>query len=856
MFKFLRRFLKDEEDEQGNLRNKFAHFRRLLESNNQALVIMADMEEKLSGEFVFDRGYLEIQTEKLGNNVSRMVDELNCLTQDQFRELVLVNNAIQKAINDELEAVPAIPATPFVLPLSELTKGMASSVGAKMANLGEISNRLHLPVPEGFAITATAYKHFIEASGLADKLVDRLAQTDIHDLVSLEAVSQEIQDMIRQADLPPDLEEALRQAGQQFSGQRLAVRSSAVGEDTDYSFAGQFATLLNMDASNLMTHYQEVLASKFSSRAIFYWKYQNFSVNDIPMAVGCLAMIPARASGIMFSLDPHAPENNTVIITAVWGLGKYAVDGLVSPDLYEMDKGNGHPLRQQRIADKKVALICSPEGGVTEIALSPDQTNTPCLNASQLQTLVDYARRLEIHFGRPQDIEWALDENGKIILLQSRPLRISRAAKEAANRGKPKIQAPPLLNFGIRAVGGVGAGQVHLFRQDDDLDQIPAGAIVVSRQPSARLVLVMDRLAAIITEVGSPTDHMTILAREFQVPTLVEVGGAMRVLHTGQVITVDADAAMVYPGIVSELLSRRPRRDEAWRSNPVFQKLRQILKIIAPLNLLDPHSPEFRPNQCRTLHDITRFCHEKAMDGMFAIDVNQSIKAKGVSRLKMDLPINLFLLDLGGGLKVNKPGEVEPEEITCRPLLAVLRGFHHPQVRWGGQVAVDLKGLVSVFANTLYDMGKADQDLGGKSFAFITNCYLNFNSRLGYHFGALDAYISEERNDNYISFQFKGGAANVERRERRAKLMSLILQDLGFKAQAIGDLVRGRLVKYSLIETEEILVKVGQLLAFSRQLDLALSSDAMMLRLFQAFKEEDFSLTFLHGEGQAVTRNN
>src|SRR5512139_1459082 len=121
-------------------------------------------------------------------------------------------------------------------------------------------------------------------------------------------------------------------------------------------------------------------------------------------------------------------------------------------------------------------------------------------------------------------------------------------------RGQPG--APPLLSFGIRAVGGAVAGRVHLFLHDEDVAGIPPGAVVVARQPSARLVLAMDRIAAIITEVGSPTDHMTILAREFRIPTLVDVGGATRALHPGQIVTVDADAARVYPGIVTELLER------------------------------------------------------------------------------------------------------------------------------------------------------------------------------------------------------------------------------------------------------------------------------------------------------------
>jgi len=846
VFKFLRRFLKEEEDEQVRLQEKFQDFRALLEDNNRALELMADMEEKLTGEFLFDTGYLQTQVAQLTDSVSRLVAAFNHLTQDRYPELVPLLHRLQADIGQELVAVPEIPETPYILPLSRLTREMALSVGGKMANLGEIGNRIGLPVPPGFAVSATAYKRFLEAADLAAALEERLAQARIEDLASLEAVSLELQEMVRASLLPPDLEEALLKAGRTLPTPWLAVRSSAVGEDTEFSFAGQFLTLLNVNAAQLPQAYKEVVASKFTARAIFYWKYRQFTANELPMAVGCLAMVAPRASGVMFSRDPHAPEKNTVLISAVWGLGKYAVDGTISPDLFEVDRAAGCAIRSRRISAKPVALACRPEGGVMEVTLPSELAQAPCLTDDQVQTLTELALDLEEHFGGPQDIEWTVGEAGNLMILQSRPLRVSAPTFAAPGRERPREPAmPPLLTFGIRAVGGAAAGPVHLFLHDEEVADIPAGAVVVARQPSARLVLVMDRIAAIITEVGSPTDHMTILAREFRVPTLVEVGGATKVLHPGQMITVDADAALVYPGVVPELLTPPPAPDAALRDSPVFQKLERILKLTAPLNLLDPDSPEFQAGNCLTLHDLTRFCHEKAMDAMFTPDLDRALDSSRITRLKTDLPLNLFILDLGGGLRVSGQAQVEQEDILCRPFQALLRGFQHPGVTWSGLVAPDLKGFISVFANTMYDMGKGERSLGGKSFAIITDRYLNFNSRLGYHFGIVDAYLSEERNDNYISFQFKGGAASLERRERRARLLKRILDDLGFKAQAKGDLVQGRLVKFSRLETEETLELTGLLMAFCRQLDLALANEATLNRCLQAFKKEDYSLRCL-----------
>ena len=850
VFKFLRRFLKEEVDEMSRLQEQFGHFRRLLTENNQALEIMADMEEKLSGEFLFDTGYLETETGRLLDSVWGVVTELNLmLTGDRHPELNSVYRRLAEEIRLELAALPSIPETPYVLPLSALNRELAPAVGSKMANLGEIGNRIGLPVPQGFAITAMAYKRFLEGAQLSGELEAMLARASIHDLESLETISLEIQELILRAPLPPDLEEALAQAVQNLPTPWLAVRSSAVGEDSEFSFAGQFATLLNVAAAGLPEHYKQIVASKFTSQAIFYWKYQHFSVSELPMAVGVLAMVPARASGVMFSQDPQAPEADHVLISSVWGLGPYAVDGAISPDLYVVSRKEGHPIKERRVTEKPAALVCQPGGGVAAAALPLEQGSSPSLTDVQVRTLTEIALILENHFGGPQDIEWTLGEAGNLVILQSRPLRLSTPRFAAALRERPAEPAtPPLLSFGVRAVGGAVAGRVYLFLHDEDVANIPPGAVVVARQPSARLVLAMDRIAAIITEVGSPTDHMTILAREFHIPTLVDVGSATRVLRPGQIVTVDADAARVYPGIVTEVLERQPEPAEDLRSYPVFQKLGRILKLTNPLNLIDPESADFLAGNCRTLHDLTRFCHEKAMDAMFIPDVERVLDSSRVSRLVTDLPLNLFILDLGGGLKVSGQAQVREEDIASRPFKALLRGFHHPRVSWAGKVAPDMKGFMSVFANTMYDMGKTERGLGGKSFAIITDSYLNFNSRLGYHFGMMDAYISEERNDNYISFQFKGGAAAVDRRERRARLLKRILDDLGFKAQAKGDLVQGRLVKYSLLETEETLELAGLLMAFCRQLDLALSSDTVLECCLQAFKKEDYSLSCLRPE--------
>ena len=224
---------------------------------------------------------------------------------------------------------------------------------------------------------------------------------------------------------------------------------------------------------------------------------------------------------------------------------------------------------------------------------------------------------------------------------------------------------------------------------------------------------------------------------------------------------------------------------------------------------------------------------------MFSPEVDEAVSSPGVTRLQSNLPFNLFIMDLGGGLALADQKVIAEKDILSRPLQALLRGFQNPEVR-SGQVAPDLKGFISVFANTMYDQGKAETGLGGKSFAIISDCYINFSSRLGYHFGMVDAYVSPEINDNYISFQFKGGAASIDRRQRRVRMLPTLLEDLGFKVTTKQDLVQGRLVKFSLEEMESILESLAVLMAYSRQLDMAFTSDAVMQTYLEAFRNKAY----------------
>jgi pyruvate,water dikinase len=686
-----------------------------------------------------------------------------------------------------------------------------------------------LPVPAGFAISTYAYKVFLDHNNLAGRLTALLSDWRLEDLDSLARVSEDLKQMILAAQVPPELEAAITAAYERLAAREgrhplVAMRSSAVGEDLPLTFAGQYATYLNVPPESLINRYKNIVASLFTPRALFYYKNKGFKEEEMAMGVVVMLMVAARASGVLFTRPPDAPDQEAAFINAVWGLGRYAVGGVINPDHYLVAHQPPGQVLAQTIPPKEVMLVCRPQGGEEEAAVPPARVNAPCLNQAQMAQLAQWAAILEAHFGKPQDVEWALGEDGRLWLLQSRPLQLpSRKASEKPVRTLKDYQV--LLDQGTVACRGVGAGPVVLVRRDEDLKQFPAGGVLVARHTSPKYVTVMSQAAAILTDAGSPTGHMALLAREFQVPTIINTGNATQILAPGQVVTVDANYNNVYAGLIPELLEPRPKNDLA--DSPVFQTLQSVLQKIVPLNLINPQdTAAFRPENCRTLHDLVRYGHEFSMREMFRLTENDIDPAAEVVELDSGLPLKIRILDLGGGLKKARGRRVKPAQVVSLPFQAFWKGLTAmpwPQARPAG-----VKSLSSIFVKGDKELAQGAGPWRDQSYAVLSKNYLNFSIRLGYHLSTVEAYVSDQVNDNYLAFDFRGGGSTPVRRERRARLIEAIIDRLDLSHRRQGDLIEARLAKYSPEQMAQRLVLLGKLTHYTKQLDMALFSDSIV----------------------------
>lgn len=837
-------------------RFKYSSFKMLIDSNTQFLKVITDMEEMLRGREVFGMAQVRTQSARAIFHVLRMVKNLDDLSNHRYGQLFVVLERIKLKIQAELGLKKELPPLEPVLTYSHINKEMVDWVGGKNANLGEIRSQLKLPIPEGFAITTSAFASFLSHNNLSEEITNKKMAIDPANPEAINQASREIQQLILNAQVPEQLEEAVLTAYDQMvhrmgrtglkeQAPRVAMRSSAIGEDSALSFAGQYRSVLNVPVDGIIEAYKEVVASLYTSRAISYRLNKGIRDEDIAMSVACLQMIDSLASGVIYTHHPSNLFEDKLFITAVWGLGPYAVEGRITPDSYTVAKDNTFTILVTGISHKPVQLVNDPEAGTKEIDVPSEDQDIPCLSPDQISTLAEYALRLETHYKSPQDIEWALDRSGQLLILQSRPLHIW--SPEKGPKSIPLIpQYPLLVEDGAIAFPGIGIGPSFQVHSEEDLINFPEGAILVARHSSPQFVMVMQKARAILTDLGSVTGHMASLAREFAVPCILDTQVATSVIPTGMEITVDAFGGKVYQGIIPELLSFQKTPESPMKETPVYQSLRRIADLIVPLYLADPKASNFAPEFCQTLHDIGRLVHERSYSEMFQLSDLVSGKEGFAFKLEALIPLDLHVIDLGSGL--SRTGEKGLTKITIKdivsvPFKALLRGmtlevFQRPQVR-----PVSFSGFFSVMREQMMAPPQAGNErFGDRSYAIISDNYLNFSSRVGYHYSVLDSYCGPAVNMNYITFSFKGGAADNTRRNRRVRAIALVLQKLDFIVEVNGDRVDARFQKVDCPLIEEKLDQVGRLLLYTRQMDMLMHSEESVEALADNFLKGNYTL--------------
>ncbi|MFZ3048938.1 MAG: PEP/pyruvate-binding domain-containing protein, partial [Desulfatirhabdiaceae bacterium] len=570
----------------------------------------------------------------------------------------------------------------------------------------------------------------------------------------------------------------------------FAVRSSAWGEDGFHSFAGQYQTFLNIPADRLLDCYRRVLASAFSPEAISYRLQKGFQIQEQAMSAGCQVMVDAVVSGVIYTLDTLSNTHDTLLITATWGLGAPVVDGSTQADQYSVTRLPPHQITGFTAVQKSLMMTADKAGETQMVPVPESMQQKSCLTSDQVQKLAETSLQIERYFKRPQDIEWAIEPSGKIIILQARPLNIRPQPGCVTGTVVPDMTDHPVLfkDRGIVVQRGVAAGPVFVIHTHADLAKVPAGVILVTRHTSPRIARVMRNVHGILTDVGSPTGHMATIAREFRVPTIVNTGIATQLLKTGDSITLDASQNRVYAGHVTNLCHDEITSEEVFEESYEYRLLRRILRKISPLHLLNPHDKNFSASGCKTVHDIIRFIHEQAVTELIHLGESRSGVSDAVARpFRFAIPLGLVIIDIGGGIEArNTSGrDVRPEDIISTPMQPFLEGLLTSGMWNTNPMSVDFGSFMSSLTRTFSASSAGARDMK-RNLAVVSAEYLNLHLRLGYHFNMIDAYISEKPNDNYAYFRFLGGVTDITRRSRRARFIGEVLEQFNFRVEIRG----------------------------------------------------------------------
>ncbi|HDZ24629.1 MAG TPA: phosphoenolpyruvate synthase, partial [Desulfobacteraceae bacterium] len=475
----------------------------------------------------------------------------------------------------------------FILWFNEIGIDDVPLVGGKNASLGEMYQKLHkagIKVPNGFAITAYAYRYFLKYAGIEDEIKKILKGLDTHDMQNLMMKGRAVRDVIRHAEFPPDLTQAIYTSYDQLAGEfdqagmdtlDVAIRSSATAEDLpDASFAGQQDTFLNVRGRrSVLDACRKCFASLFTNRAISYRHDKGFGQFDVSLSIAVQKMVRSDSaySGVMFSIDTETGFQDAVFVSAAYGLGENVVQGVVNPDEYYVFKPTlkqgKKAIISRKVGDRDIKMVYSMEDETTvkNVATTLAERHRYVMDDDEILKLAEWACLIEEHYSKesgyfkPMDIEWAKDGDGvsvgtgELFIVQARPETIHSRADVNKYENYRLLEKGEIIATGTAVGTKIGQGVARIIQTTLEMDQFKEGEVLVTSMTDPDWEPIMKIASAIVTNKGGRTCHAAIVSRELGIPCVIGSGNADEVIVNGQEITVsccEGETGHVYDGLL------------------------------------------------------------------------------------------------------------------------------------------------------------------------------------------------------------------------------------------------------------------------------------------------------------------
>jgi pyruvate,water dikinase len=787
----------------GYLSAAAVRFEEILAPYDEAMALMAEFERIEHSDDPVDMDAIKGLYDRLQLSAQKLIVALGDLGDHRSDDLLKAHQQFARQMTPLFEPALSLPSHPILVSLEDIHKDMTPLVGHKAAHLAVISNETGLPVPEGFVLTAKAFDRFMQENELPGLIEAYLRDLTIDDPRLIHERCEAIRRLILQSPIPRDVEEATRGRLDQWrkaQGRPVfsAVRSTAIGEDSEVSFAGQFATLLNVPAKSVPDAYKEVLASKYNPRAILYRMRYGLDDQATPMAVMVMAMIPARASGVVYTRNPSLPDQDDLQISAIRGLGEYLMSGDIAPLVLSVRRRTGH-ITTRHIAHQSHWITPLPDGGTRLERLPPmEASQTPLDNAS-INCLADWGQRLEKHFGSPQDVEWAMDRDARLYLLQSRSLGLDGLPpSEPANF--ISLESLPVLHSGGRkACSGIVTGRI--YRADQDMsDTIPADSILVIPKAAPEYSSTVARIRGVIATKGSAASHLASVAREFGVPMIVDTGTEVDQWVQGQWVTLYADKVTVYAGRMPTLEGGPSRRRSDPFETPIRRRLRALSNRITPCQHPSPGETSLAAEKPFTMHDLVWQAHGCALETLVARRQASEASLEAIHWTRDNAAADFKLPS--GPSDASRPSvdQAAPQGHVGRQLLQAL---------WDGLSRADGRPT-------------ADQPLGTDGYALMADRSLCVSLTIGSRHAIIDAGQLPGQNSCRIRLRFVGGAGPYYKRCLQTRFLAGVLAEFGFSLQINGTLLDACRIPEGRPDHCRLMRRIGGLLIFNHRMDAAL----------------------------------
>lgn len=803
-------------------------FKLFLTAWNKFQETMTELEYTLCCDHPFGLYRVRALCTSVSTQVFQCIQQLERLDRGPCAALYARFAELQKIVAAEVYEPESCLLGPLILPLGHpdlAAAGENGLVDPATTRLDALARRYPEVIPPGFVVTAAGCRRLFLADDVQNEIQRRVQAAGGLGPRQLPGLSDSLAALVESTPLPRELVEAVQAALAELRARcngpvRLVLRGrlwplhEEKDEDHGLLLWGPSVALDAPDAEILQALHV-TLARNERAQALVYRRARGLAETGAGICVTCLAVAEGSRGGLAHTGSPLRPQGEHVYVYGCEGLPQDMEYSELPVDLLHVSRAEPHTVNGRK----------------------PHDPQHPVLDDATAVKVAELGLALEKDEGRPLSLTWVRSPAGDLRLLLARPMILAERIGESNDPpwlgAEPGELPEPLLEGGVAANPGRACGPAIVAEGWDDVRRFPQGGILVVPNDGYVWASLIDRIAGLIAERGLLGSRLGSLAREFGKPAVFGMAGAMRHLQSGQRITLCAGSAgqcRVYPGQVEALTAGLTPPRDFMPGSPVFSILQHAAKHILPLTIA-ADGVDFTAANCATYHDIARYCHEKAVSAMFALGAERQFAPLRVKQLRDTVLKQFWVVNLSDGFAAHPTGPViDIEQIASCPMLALWRGMNaYP---WQGPPPVDGKGFLAVLfeatANPHLDPAAQTSYFSEKNYFMISREYCSLHSRFGFHFVSVEARLGERRKENYLLFQLRGGAADIERRILRVRLVADLLWEFGFAPVVRNDAVSARLEGMEAEDGAHLLAVAGYMTIHTRQLDMIMQDAAQV----------------------------